>query len=540
MFDEWCRSGLRDLVVCPGSRSTPLALAGARRDELQVHVRIDERSAGFFALGRALVTKLPVAVVVTSGTAAAELHAAVAEADLSNVPLLIVTADRPPELHGVGAPQTIKQHDLYGSMVRRFEEPGVSRSEAAPSWRPLASRLWLDAAGVDSPSGPVHLNAAFVEPLLAEPLDLPPPRGGDHPWRTWSGRSPGAVVLDVEGQRVLAVVGAGVNEVTLAHCEALDWAVLGDATARGSLAYFDALLRDERFVAQARPDVVIRMGGLPASRVLHDQLRLWGVRTVSIGGTDRAADPQGLVAEIVDGLPHREQSSLRGDPAYAHYWRSASRRVGEWLDQLEADDAELTEPMVARIVSMAGTRHRVPLMIGSSMPVRDVEWWSRSRESEVYANRGANGIDGVVSTVLGIAAGGRALGLVGDVTLLHDVSGLVDGLGSAGGSCVLVVANNHGGGIFSFLSQATKLATVRFEELFATPRPHDLEAVARAFGHASVSVKSGRDLEAAIDHGLAATGLTVVVAHVPPRDENVQRHEMLNRAARDHWSTDQP
>ena len=515
-----------------------MVLAGARRDELQVHVRIDERSAGFFALGRALATKRPVALVVTSGTAAAELHAAVAEADLSNVPLLVVTADRPPELHGVGAPQTIKQRDLYGSMVRRFEEPGVARSEAATSWRPMANRLWLDAAGVDAPSGPVHLNAAFVEPLLAEPLDLPPSRSGDQPWRTWSGRSMGSVVLDVEGQRVLAVVGAGADEVTLAHCEALDWVVLGDATARGSLAYFDALLRDERFVARARPDLVIRIGGLPASRVLQDQLRRWGVRTVSIGGTDRAADPQGMVGEIVDGLPHRGQSSLRADSAYAHYWRSASLRVGEWLDGLEVHDADLTEPMVARIVAMAGTRHRVPLMVGSSMPVRDVEWWSRSRESGVYANRGANGIDGVVSTVLGIAAGDRALGLVGDVTLLHDVSGLVDGLGAAGGSCVLIVVNNQGGGIFSFLTQATELATKQFEELFATPRPHDLEVVARAFGHASESVKTGRDLEVAIDHGLGATGLTVIVAHVPHRDENVQRHEMLNRAVRDVWSTD--
>ena len=526
-------------MVCPGSRSTPLVVAGARRSELRVHVRIDERSAGFFALGRALATKRPVALVVTSGTAAAELHAAVAEADLSNVPLLVITADRPPELHGVGAPQTITQRDLYGSMVRRFEEPGVSRSEAAPSWRPLASRLWLDAVGTNTPSGPVHLNAAFVEPLLADPLDLPPPRDGGAPWRTWSGRPPGIVKLDVAGQRVLAVVGPGVDGATIAHCDALDWVVLGDATAQGSLAYFDALLRDERFVARARPDVVIRIGALPASRVLQEQLLRWGARTVSIGASDRTADPQGLVSESMDGLPRREEANLRADAAYAHYWRSASGRVGEWLNQLEVGEAELSEPSVARLVTAAATRHQVPLMIGSSMPVRDVEWWSRSRESETYANRGANGIDGVVSTALGIAAGQRALALVGDVTLLHDVSGLVDGLGDAGGSCVIVVADNRGGGIFSFLSQARFLASAQFEELFATPRTHDLEAVARAFGHASVSVKTSAALDAAIDQGLASTGLSVIVALVPNRDENVQRHEMLNRGARDHWSPDE-
>lgn len=535
LFDEWCRAGLRDVVVCPGSRSTPLALAAAHRDELAVHVRIDERSAAFFALGRALVTKRPVALVVTSGTAAAEVHAAVAEADLAQVPLLVVTADRPPELHGVGAPQTIRQHSLYGPMVRRFEEPGVARGEAATSWRPLASRLWLAAEGMDSSSGPVHLNAAFVEPLLAEPLPLPPGRTTGRAWRTWTGREASDVVLDLAGQRVLAVVGAGVGEATLAECHALDWVVLGDATARGSLAYFDALLRDERFVARVRPDVVVRLGGLPASRVLQDQLRAWGARTVSMGPR-RVADPDSQVAETVEGLPRREHTSLRADPAYARYWRTASRRVGEWLDGLEAEDAELTEPMVARLVAQVSSRHRVPLMVGSSMPVRDVEWWAPARTNAIFSNRGANGIDGVVSTALGIAASGRAVGLVGDVTLLHDVSGLVDGLGSAGGSCVLVVVNNRGGGIFSFLSQARQLATDRFEELFATPRPHDLEAVARAFGHESTSVKSGRDLARAIDDGLAVAGLTVVVANVPSREENVDRHEALNRAVRDHWS----
>ena len=142
LFDEWAHLGLRDVVLSPGSRSTPLAVAASQRTELRVHVRLDERSAGFFAIGRALATSTPVAVVVTSGTAAAELHACVAEADLAFVPLIVVTADRPPELHGVGAPQVIDQHELYGGMVRSFEEPGVAQVEHAMTWRPLARRLW--------------------------------------------------------------------------------------------------------------------------------------------------------------------------------------------------------------------------------------------------------------------------------------------------------------------------------------------------------------------------------------------------------------
>src|SRR5487761_2582248 len=175
LFDEWVRCGLRDVVLCPGSRSTPLALAAARRSEVVLHVRLDERSAAFFALGRALVTGRPVAVVVTSGTAVAELHAAVAEADLAGVPLLVVSSDRPPELHGVGAAQTIDQRAIFGAMVRRFDDPGVARDDAAASWRPLAGRLWAAATGAHP--GPVHLNVPLVEPLTEAPRDLPASRG---------------------------------------------------------------------------------------------------------------------------------------------------------------------------------------------------------------------------------------------------------------------------------------------------------------------------------------------------------------------------
>jgi 2-succinyl-5-enolpyruvyl-6-hydroxy-3-cyclohexene-1-carboxylate synthase len=164
------------------------------------------------------------------------------------------------------------------------------------------------------------------------------------------------------------------------------------------------------------------------------------------------------------------------------------------------------------------------------MPVRDVEWFTPSRTSRTFANRGVNGIDGVVSTVLGVGAGAKSLGLVGDLTLLHDVSGLVEGLGEVGGSCVIVVANNHGGGIFSFLAQAHEIAPSQFEQLFGTPRPHNLAAIAEAFGHASVTVSTRAELRDVIATGLDREGLTVVIAQVPTRDENVRRHEALNRA----------
>ena len=528
LYDEWIQRGLRDVVISPGSRSSPLALAAAERPELTIHVRIDERSAGFFALGRVLASETPVAVVVTSGTAAAELHACVAEADLAFVPLLILTADRPPELHGVGAPQTIEQRHLYGAMVRHFEEPGVARMEAASSWRPLASRLWLFACGEATPAGPVHLNAAFVEPLIASALELPFREEEIIPRREVEELLPHVETFNVAGQSVLCVVGAGVSAHVIEQCVALEWVVLGDATAQGSLAHFDALLRSADFVARVRPDLVIRLGGMPASRVLAEQLRQWQVRTVSLSGAGLVADPDRLIHEAYAGLPHREIAPLVANRDYASKWRDASNAVARWLESVESAESSLNEPLVARAVVAMSNAAGVALVVGSSMPVRDVEWWAPRRESATYANRGVNGIDGVVSTALGVAVGSKVLGLIGDLTMLHDVSGLVDGLGDAGGTCVLVVVDNRGGGIFSFLPQAQVIERERFEQLFGTPRPHNLEAVARAFGHSATTVTTLEGLRRAIDQGLSNEGVSVVVASVPSRAENVLLHQSWN------------
>jgi len=532
LFDEWIAVGLRDVVLSPGSRSTPLVLAAAHRDELTLHVRLDERSAGFFALGRALATNVPVVVVVTSGTAATELHACVAEADLAYVPLIIVTSDRPPEFHGVGAPQTIDQGHLYGTMVRLFEEPGVARHDLATSWRPLASRLWRASQGSLAFAGPVHLNAAFVEPLAATPLELPGRVEETMTRRPVEELLPDVTSFDVAGRSVLCVVGRGVSAETVEECRELNWVVLGDATAQGSLPYFDALLRSATFADGAKPDLIVRLGGAPASKVLAEQLRAWNVRTVGLSGAGFVADPDHLVHETYAGLPHRTDATLSASAAYASAWCRASDDVAAWLETLGGDQRELNEPLVARAVVEASNEAGVALVVGSSMPVRDVEWWAPPRERATYANRGVNGIDGVVSTVLGVAAGSKAIGLVGDLTMLHDVSGLVEGLGTAGGTCVLVVVDNRGGGIFSFLPQASTLDPERFDFLFGTPRAHDLEVIASAFGHAATTVTTLEALRNAIEKGLSSEGLSVVVAKVPSREENVLVHDELNEHVR--------
>ncbi|MGC8510173.1 MAG: thiamine pyrophosphate-dependent enzyme, partial [Acidimicrobiales bacterium] len=428
----------------------------------------------------------------------------------------------------VGAPQTIIQRDLFGSMVRRFEEPGVARWEASGTWRALASRLWRAASG-DAPSaspGPVHLNAAFVEPLVAAARPTPPGRAHDHPWRRATPATPARATLEVGGARVLAVVGHGVAREVVDQCWALDWVPVGDATTPATLPYVDALLRGDDFAERARPTLVVRLGGLAASKVLRERLHEWGVRTVALSGAGEVADPDGLVSEVVAGLPDAGDAALRGDARYAQWWRDASARVEQWAAR-RIDAGGLSEPAVARIVVAASTRHDVALVVGSSMPVRDVEWWAPARHAATYANRGVNGIDGVVSTMLGVGAGQRVLGLVGDLTALHDVSALVDGVGGAGSRAVLVVVDNRGGGIFSFLAPARELTPERFERLFATPRGHDLVAVARAFGHRSERVATADALRAAIDAGLGRAGLSVLVVDVPSREENVALHDAL-------------
>ena len=370
--------------------------------------------------------------------------------------------------------------------------------------------------------GPVHLNAAFVEPLVAEAFELPT---RDAPVTT-----PRLSVVDAAGLedlRVLCVAGHGVTSRMVEDCLSLNWAVIGDATALGTIPYFDSLVRDEDFAEVVRPDVVVRLGGMPASRALQERLRKWRVRTIGFDGAGFVSDPDRLVSDRRRGLPDPLHEP-KADGEYLRIWNEASTRVGEWLARLDVESDALHEMSVARCVVDVSSRRGVPLVVGSSMPVRDVEWWTPARTSRTFSNRGVNGIDGVVSTTLGVSVDACAIGLVGDITMLHDVSALVDGFGDAGGTCALVVSDNRGGGIFSFLAQRSALDDARFEQLFATPREHDLVAIAQAFGHEGLRVTTLAELRDALDAALDRSGLTVIVAVVPSRDENVRLHDEWN------------
>jgi 2-succinyl-5-enolpyruvyl-6-hydroxy-3-cyclohexene-1-carboxylate synthase len=544
LFDEFVRGGMEDLVICPGSRSTPLVLAALANPALRVHVRLDERSAGFFAIGRALSTDLPVAVVVTSGTAAAELTASVVESDLAGVPLVVVTADRPPELRGIGAPQTIDQVKLYGGAVRSYEEPGPIRPDAARSWRPLAARLL--AAAIDG-HGPVHLNLSLVEPLDAAPSTVPEGRAAGAPWRTrHSGSSEAAdPFAGFGGQRGLLVAGRGAGDpgTLLALAARHGWPLLCDPLSGARLEHpsvvtsFDALVRDDDLRAMLEPEVVVLLGAAPSSRALADAIVAWSPRVVAVSGSTSVPDPTGVVSDHVAVAPASwvraalELPPLGGPPAFLERWHLADAAAQRCFD--ERCTSQLDEPSVARLLSR--TLRGVPLVVSSSMPVRDLESFGATSTSppRALSNRGANGIDGVVSTTLGVAAGSRAVGLLGDLAFLHDAGSLADGVGEHGGSCVLVVVDNRGGGIFSFLPQRGSVPHTDFERVFATPPSASVAAVASGYGAEVRAVKDLESLRTSVLEGLDSDGVTVVVAEVPDRDRNVELHrELADLAAR--------
>lgn len=539
LFDEFARGGMTDVVLCPGSRSTPLVLGILATPSLRLHVRLDERSAGFFAIGRALATRRPVGVIVTSGTAAAELGAAIVEADLAAVPLVVMTADRPPELRGVGAPQSIDQVKLFGATVRRFEDPGTIRPGSEPTWRALAARLLAAARW-----GPVHLNVPLVEPLDALASDVPAGRPGGAPWRREVLASTGTAVPSSEfrAQRVLVVAGRGGGDpaALVALAARHGWPLLADPLSGARAAHpavvaaFDAVLRDETLRTRLRPDVVVLLGAAPASRALSDALVGWGARVVKVAASSRVDDPLCIVSDVVVASPavwaaavgDAAIASLEAPRDYVGAWRAADDAAQQVFDAALGD--QLSEPAIARLLSRE-VPDDVALVTSSSMPVRDLEWFGARADPPrtVLANRGANGIDGVVSTVLGVAVTARAVGLLGDLAFLHDAGALADGLGEHGGSCVLVVVDNDGGGIFSFLPQRASVPASDFERVFATPHTADIASVAEGYGAAVHVAKDLDGVRVALRTGLASSGVTVVVVRVPDRDANVELHRSL-------------
>ena len=540
--DELAAQGVEFACISPGSRSAPIAMALQRHPRIKVLVQIDERCGSFFAVGLGKATGKPAVALSTSGTAAAEFHAAVIEAAYSRTPMIVLTADRPPELQGVGANQAIDQQHLYGSAARWFFDPGVpvELPNAPRLWRRLAARAVAEAA-----TGPVHLNLPFREPLVPPPGQIPSAEAAPAQAVTTGRLLPNqAQVASLasalqRAQHPLVVAGALRDGERLAPAlHRLGLPLLAEPTSQlrrvesgTAIESYEALLR-AGWSLQHGPDLVIRIGATPTSRVLNRWLAAAAAPTFLLD-PDRAWRDEDHVATNVlacDPQPLLEALPVVERAGWREKWVGAGKRATAAIAATLVS-TPLHEGHVVRALSA-----RLPdpgqVFVGSSMPIRAADsFWPLVRpQQRFFANRGASGIDGLVSSGLGVATGrdpSPTVLLLGDLSLYHDMNGLW-ALQRHGIRATLVVCDNNGGGVFNFLPQAEHQDV--FEEIFATPLGLDLSQVARLYGlvYSPVSDRSG--LEPAIADAIAAPTPTMVVVRFK-REDSVSGQRLCWEAA---------
>jgi 2-succinyl-5-enolpyruvyl-6-hydroxy-3-cyclohexene-1-carboxylate synthase len=547
LVDELCAAGAREAVVSPGSRSTPLVLACAEEKRLRLRVVLDERSAAFVALGAAKASGHPALAIATSGTAGASFFPAVLEAEASRVPLVALTADRPVELHGFGAPQTMDQERLYGGHVRFFADLGPPEPLEARLRHERAVAALACARALGPPRGPVHLNVPYREPLSgpdgSQPLrDAPaariaPPRlevddaALDEAARELSARSRGVIVCGPRDD------DDDLPDAVRALSRATGYPVLAEAASQvrfrvpEAVAHYDAILKHRKSAEALRPEAVIRFGGGLTSKTLLQWLDASSAFTVLVSDDGVLFDPSHRASLVLVGDAVRAGFALADrvlrpeGPALP--FAESDRRARAALEGAFAREREddPSEPAVAREL-LAALPAGSQLFVSSSMPVRDVDAWAgRAAHVRVLANRGVNGIDGVVSSALGaaLASKGPTAVLLGDLALLHDLGGLV-AAARLSAPLTVVVVDNDGGGIFSFLPIASQ--TSRFEELFGTPHGLDLAHAARLAGARLHSPRTLAELRAA----LRETGGLQLIHVRSGRARNVERHRALEAA----------
>ncbi len=576
--DELVRAGVRQFCVCPGSRSTPLALTIARHPDAKLWMHLDERSAGFFALGLAKTRREPVALVCTSGTAAANFLPAVIEAFYARVPLVVLTADRPHELRGVGAPQTIDQINLFGAHVKWFVD--LAEPDAAPEMlryvRTVAGRAVATAQR--GPAGPVHVNCPYREPLVpnaALAASAPEQHANHRPYVAVSAglRAPDAPLVArlaaelSHVERGLIICGAqddpALNQPLAQMAQALGFPILadplsglrcGDHDRTLVIDSYDAFLRDSAFAERFAPELVLRFGAMPVSKpLLFYVQRHRACRQIIVDGDAGWNEPTLLASDIVhvDGrllctalLEQLSQGEYRayGEKdlkaassvisvssvakplrGWAAAWCAAAARTRMAIaEHMNAID-ELFEGKVFAELSALLPENAV-LYAGNSMPIRDLDTFFSGGERAIrlLGNRGANGIDGVVSSALGASAAGMGptVLVIGDLSFYHDSNGLLASK-LHGLNATVILLNNDGGGIFSFLPQAADPAY--FETLFGTPHGLDFRPLAQMYGARYARVASWDAFRAAVRAGLDGHGLQIV--EVPTeRDRNVALH----------------
>ncbi|HTA98797.1 MAG TPA: 2-succinyl-5-enolpyruvyl-6-hydroxy-3-cyclohexene-1-carboxylic-acid synthase [Solirubrobacteraceae bacterium] len=568
--DELARCGMQDACTSPGSRSTPLVLSLAREQRLRCHSHIDERCSGFFALGLAKASGLPVAIACTSGTAVAELLPAVVEAHEARVPLIVLSADRPPELRELGAGQTIDQLKIFGGFAKWFFEVGTHEADSGRlRWmRTLACRAWWTA--LEGRPGVVHLNFPLREPLVRDELPEAPGEGRPdgrpyviRPAQRWemdpeTALAPGAIpnspvntLLELVRSCRRGVLVAGRHErgTPLGHaaarfCELLGWPLLADPMSgarRGdaAVAHYDALLREPGFVREHTPDFVMRVGDLPVSKPLRTwlagltetpQLKLdpegaWQ-DPASVLSSSLALEPAAALSALTDML----EGSTAPDSDWLASWRSADELTAEAILGVLAASG-CGEPSVAAELGVL-LPEEATLFVASSMPVRDIEtfWPVRPDPPRVLCNRGANGIDGTVSSAFGAAAASRdpVVLLIGDVALAYDMSALLAAR-RLDLKLTIVLINNEGGGIFDFLPVAGSpmaLTDDVYTRHIATPTGLDFAAAAKLYGLDHEAVQDVATFRAALERALASPHSTIVECRTQ-RTANVELHSRV-------------
>ncbi len=571
--DELARAGLRHIVICPGSRSTPLALSFAASPTIRTWMHVDERSAAFFALGMARRLAQPVALLCTSGTAAANFLPAIVEAHLTHTPLLVLTADRPPELRECGAPQAIDQQRLYGTHAKWLGETALpeATNEALRYIRTIADRSLALTQIV--PAGPVHINMPLREPLTPAALPsmpLPPDDARDP--LAWQGRPANQPYIQVETPftpavstpqlaqlarqiaqtpRGLIVVGPQTSQALvdplLRLAASSGYPLLADPLAqlRGATATdlapivsYDAFLRNEPFCAYYQPDLILRFGTMPTSKALLLYLQRYpACPQVVIDGQGGWEEPTQLAAQMIYADPatfcRSLALSLEDAPSAAHLawhsaWSRADQVTRQALTAVLHDRAEIFEGRVFSELS-ASLPPETLLYAGNSMPIRDMDtfFWPPHPLALSLGNRGASGIDGVISSALGASAAGEpqqpAVLVIGDLSFFHDLNGLLAARLHRL-HLTIVLVNNNGGGIFSFLPQAAY--PEHFEQLFGTPTDLDFRPVVEMYGGTFERISTWEGFRQALQHALTSGSLHVI--EVPTsRERNVVLHRSL-------------
>jgi len=560
IVEELVRSGIDYFCLSPGSRSTPLTAAAALHPQARTVMHFDERGAAFHALGYARATGRPAVLVCTSGTAAVNYFSAIVEASMDRVPMLVLTADRPPELRGTGANQTIDQVKLYGVYVRQFVDLPCPDDSIPPRFvlttiDEAVSRALQDA-------GPVHLNCPFREPLapIGPEQDFSNYLAGLDSWRQGSApftssHSPVTVCEPSrleDAARLVNAADSGIivlgrvrsdrdRAAAMKIATALDWPVLPDIGSGlhlgqdgpGVIAYYDQLLADERFATDHVPSTVLHLGSAVTSKRLQQWLaRVRPENVLHIENRPERTDPEHLVT-------HRYQCDIAmfcdfllpfimrpHDQAWRAAWQEASTLTGAAIDSAIDGEAALNEPGVARLIS----RQIDPdacLFVASSMPIRDMDMFADPSGSAVPlgCNRGASGIDGMIASFTGFSAGHDRRGtlLIGDLAFLHDLNSLAL-VRRSKQPLTLVVINNNGGGIFSFLPVAER--TDLFERFFATPHDLSFEATATMFDLAYTNPSSMAEFEAAYGEAQKGARSTIIELRTD-RDANHTLHRRL-------------